>query len=634
MRILLIVLEFPLWLRARQWSYVANLAIAKGMKALGIETVVLPAFHGLGSSDNRSWLAHAKNILAGESFDQVWLWTVHNNYTTEFLEFLTTLAPIRVGWLGENLFYTDLEHELSPELCERKDNFMKQVGALTHVAVAADENEVEYLKRACNIQAIWWPAAVPLANIHPVVEPAPFNHAIFCGFPYGFRKDVLQHPAVNKVLMSISPPENAFSYPDEFNALCASALKMLCNAHAPDMRDITSFVNNLNTIRQDIFTVWQQDLTRYSLIVNLPSYGKCYTSRVIESMAAGRPVMAWRVPDRPRNEALFEEGKEIYLYNSDNLDEFADRVRHILSNQDLMFETAAKAQRKVLRYHTTEVRVRQVLDWIATGTEPIFSDTEAKASQQQVKNVSKQEHDFYVELFTKNKEWSSKEANADEIARWLAIETYLKEIVAQGFASPDVLEIGSGRGWLSGRVAQYGTYTGLEPVRDVVKHARALYPDANFINGTIDTLAPDKIYDIIIATEVIEHILHTEQADFVEKLHEHLHPGGFVIITTPRAELFYSWLKIVEPQPVEHWLDESSLEKLFSIHGFKPLAQQKIYKSMPKVYKLDPNKNDFVTPDRVPLYQGWLFLKKTIVDEKTGFQCNTNPSLPYISPPF
>ena len=69
MRILLVMLEFPIWLRARHWSYVANFAIEEGMRAQGVETVVLPAFHGVASSDRRSWLSQAQQVLRGQRFD-------------------------------------------------------------------------------------------------------------------------------------------------------------------------------------------------------------------------------------------------------------------------------------------------------------------------------------------------------------------------------------------------------------------------------------------------------------------------------------------------------------------------------------------------------------------------------------
>jgi 2-polyprenyl-3-methyl-5-hydroxy-6-metoxy-1,4-benzoquinol methylase len=604
MRILLVMLEFPVWLRARHWSYVANFAIEEGMRAQGIETVVLPAFQGIDTSDRRSWLSQAKQVLRGRQFDQVWLWLVHNDYDQNCLEYLASLAPVRVGWLGENLFYTPDEHSLSPELHERHEVFLRQVKALTHIVVAADEVEAPYVEREFGLPAIWWPTAVPLANIMHPKQPASFNQAVFCGSPYGMRKRFLQSEAVSRVLMTIAPPENAFNLPDVFNEHCANSMDALGRGVGTDYDGLTSFTSRLRELRQEIFTVWQKGLSRYSLIVNLPSYGKCYTSRVVEAMASGRPVCAWKVPDRPRNLSLFEADRDIFLFEGEGDENFGNKITEILKDPERLDHIAANARNKILAYHTSEIRVRQTLDWIETGTKPVYSDQELAAIP-----PSRQDQDFYVELFMHNQEWSAPDPNPDETTRWEAIKALLAKALNGSPGRPGILEIGSGRGWLGERLAAFGDYLGIEPVSAVVDRARELFPQREFMVGTLSDLPEGRQFDVLVATEVIEHVPLNRQADFVAGLFARLRPGGACILTTPRAELFQTWRRIVAPQPTEFWFSEAGLEKMFTVQGFEPAEKRLAYKTMPKVFALDPVKDRFVAPDQVPLYQAWLFVK-------------------------
>ncbi len=614
MRILLVTLEFPLWLRARHWSFVGNYAIVEALRSQGVECVCLPAYHGMDSTDKKTWTGHARELLAGQTFDQVWLWLVHNEYDPELLDFFKSLAPICVGWLGENLLYTDHEHAMSPELCERRETFMRQVNSLTHVLVAADEAETAYISETYGLPAIWWPTAVPLPHVFRQKEPAFIRQAIFCGFPYGDRKRFLQDEAVMRVLLTISPPENAFSLPDIFNDHCKASLQALGDGGSVDMAALAAFTGKLHEVRKEIFTVWQKGLARYALTVNLPSYGKCYTSRVAEAMASGRAVCAWRVPDRPRNEALFADGEDIFLYEGDDPAGFARLVTRVVSDEELLAQVEENARSKILAFHTMEIRVRQVLDWIESGEEPVYSDQElSRRDAVRASTGNELDERFYVDLFTQNPEWSSTKLNTDEAARWEAINAFLARARQQLGSRLRVLDVGCGRGWLAPRIAAYNDYVGVEPVAQVVAHATKLFPDYDFRVGSLadgmDDALGEERFDVVVSSEVIEHVCLHRQAAFARRLFECTRPGGYCIVTTPRGELFSSWRKIVTPQPTDFWFSEEGLERLFTLHGFEPVVMRRVYKTMPKVYAVDPIKDGFVAPDQVPLYQAWLFHK-------------------------
>ena len=115
-----------------------------------------------------------------------------------------------------------------------------------------------------------------------------------------------------------------------------------------------------------------------SAVVHLPSYCKVYNSRVYEGMAAGRPVITSRGSGRPRLDGIFEEGKDLLTYSADDPQALAKHIRSILDNPECGHAIALRARDKLLRFHTTEMRVRQILDWIATGQEPCYNAADYK----------------------------------------------------------------------------------------------------------------------------------------------------------------------------------------------------------------------------------------------------------------
>ena len=116
--------------------------------------------------------------------------------------------------------------------------------------------------------------------------------------------------------------------------------------------------------------LWLQGMQRGAAVVNLPHYIKAYSTRVVEGMAAGRPVISWRVPNRPQNQALFVDGEEILLYSTP--DELATQIERVLSDTEFAQQIAQNARKKVKAWHTTEKRVEQILHWIECGEVPTY----------------------------------------------------------------------------------------------------------------------------------------------------------------------------------------------------------------------------------------------------------------------
>lgn len=207
---------------------------------------------------------------------------------------------------------------------------------------------------------------------------------------------------------------------------------------------------------------------------------------------------------------------------------------------------------------------------------------------------------FYENFFTINPYWSSKNPNEDELSRWNAINKFIE--VNIGFSENfNILDVGCGRGWLSNLLTKYGNVTGIEPVKKVVQYAKKLYPNVEFKVGSTQNLLPKfkNNFDLIVCSEVLEHIPDDKKAIFISEISLLLKSKGYAIFSTPRADIQEEWMSFTEPgQPIEDWISEANLEKLFIQVGFKTIALERV--SIAPKQNIDP----------LPIYQVWLFRKE------------------------
>src|SRR5574337_540902 len=183
---------------------------------------------------------------------------------------------------------------------------------------------------------------------------------------------------------------------------------------------------------------------------------------------------------------------------------------------------------------------------------------------------------FYINLFVKAPHWSTPEPNSDEAARWSKIAAFLEYILRRvRQQEPNkqlrMLDIGCGRGWLTNLAAAYGFCEGIEPVAGVVEHARKLFPHLRFEGGTAESVlgrTDFEPYDVVLTSEVIEHVPHGQKEVFLAQLAKLLKPDGYLVLTTPRGEMWEQWKAIAPPnQPVEDWVTEEQLRTLITSQG-------------------------------------------------------------------
>ena len=129
-----------------------------------------------------------------------------------------------------------------------------------------------------------------------------------------------------------------------------------------------------------------------------------------------------------------------------------------------------------------------------------------------------------------------------------------------------IIDLGCGRGWTTDALSKYGDVVGIDLS---VSMAERLYPDLKFVQTNIVTDEIEGKYDIVVSSEVIEHLSVEDQRIYVKKAHDLLNEDGCLILTTPNkpnVETMVRELSIrrEQLQPIENWLDKESLDLLLA----------------------------------------------------------------------
>jgi 2-polyprenyl-3-methyl-5-hydroxy-6-metoxy-1,4-benzoquinol methylase len=150
-------------------------------------------------------------------------------------------------------------------------------------------------------------------------------------------------------------------------------------------------------------------------------------------------------------------------------------------------------------------------------------------------------------------------------AAYAARISLLTEIVTR-LAGPGgrVLDVGCAQGTLGLTLAEKGLRVSLLDVRATnIEYARARHErgDVTFHVGLLgDTIPPDGDYDVVICTEVLEHV--TAPAELLSSLARKARPGGAICLTTPNADYVLSKLPTfaAAPQQVIDTAETNSLD--------------------------------------------------------------------------
>lgn len=167
--------------------------------------------------------------------------------------------------------------------------------------------------------------------------------------------------------------------------------------------------------------------------------------------------------------------------------------------------------------------------------------------------------------------------------RFKLIEEVLKSIQAER-----VIEIGCGDGVIITNLARIfvnRTFVGIDYSSRAIEHANLYANDIGNIQFVTSNILEDGIQssnsDMLILTEVLEHIPIDQVEEFTSKCIDHLRIGGKIVVTVPSAN------KEIEEKHFQHFTRDG-LIRLFisrcSVEAIKEIAPKKDIFS--KVYRI------------------------------------------------
>jgi hypothetical protein len=341
MNILHLPLEFNRFFSAKKLAYPVGIGMVDGLEANNVTHLTVPLMY-----HDQLWLRHLKELVGDRKFDQVWLEVVHSVVPEDILEWVASLAPVRVGFIIESLTMAPEEFTANPVGTQRRvDNLKQKLPYLTH-AVVCDMRDLDVF----DIPTMFGTATIPEGVIRTPSSTS--GKAIFCGTAYGDRGEWLER-LEDKLIVNPPSPEDSSNLPRIFDQLFAIN-------HSP--QEYGYFYSNWQSVRQSLYSIWINHLhsLRGCAMINLPHRTQVLSGRIFENMAAGKPIISPLMHNSIDD--LFEDGVEILYY--DDIDGLLSCIDKLQNNLDLGFHLAEAARVKILENHTTEKRVEEVLKFV------------------------------------------------------------------------------------------------------------------------------------------------------------------------------------------------------------------------------------------------------------------------------
>jgi len=271
------------------------------------------------------------------------------------MEWLVELAPIRVGFVVESLTIGDDEWKTNYKgTLRRVHNFESKLPHLTHLIVT-DERDLAVFQNKPHYAPHTIPVMLGIASIPEFFVRRPsakLGKAVFFGTLYGER---MEWAMALQDRMLVNPPCTA---EDSMGLLLEDVFRESANT----IGYYRDFFGNWQDIRCGAYSLWIAHLRGLSAcaFINLPHRTNVLSGRVVEGIAAGKPIISPRMHNGV--DELFKDGEEILLYNG--FDDLVQKIDMVMYDEGIQSFIASNARAKLLQSHTTEVRVKEVLDFV------------------------------------------------------------------------------------------------------------------------------------------------------------------------------------------------------------------------------------------------------------------------------
>lgn len=346
-RILFLPLELPTWNNgAHSWSYAASLAYEEGLRRAGCEVTTI----------NSACAPYHAKLLRGRRFDQVWLHCHPRNIADfSFRQWVSEIAPVRLMLVGETVHYDESILAAEPWSATQQSNFEKWAPHVTHAAFVDPAD----LDRSTIRRSMWWQQAVPEKFVRPVNPRPSVDAGIFVGTLYPPRDRWVFE--LGALLEKVESPES-----DAFRYLFDKSHEWIQGAfdRSPTSPWWTRHAHRLynraqSALRRHAFRNFLDVLSQGVAVVNLPSMVQTYSGRVVEGMAAGRPVVTRRLAGHA---PIFADGEEILHYG--DAEELGEHLRTLKARPAIATAIAQNARRAILAAHTVEHRTAELLRFV------------------------------------------------------------------------------------------------------------------------------------------------------------------------------------------------------------------------------------------------------------------------------
>lgn len=154
-----------------------------------------------------------------------------------------------------------------------------------------------------------------------------------------------------------------------------------------------------------------------------------------------------------------------------------------------------------------------------------------------------------------------------------------------------VLDVGSGRGWFSLAAAKLGAeVTALDLSEENLAQIKAEDPSIETVFGDACAVPELGKFDLIVALEVIEHLVEPELA--LKSFRDRLAPNGTLLLTVPYKEVIRYTLCIHcnHKTPINahlHSFDRESLSALLIANGYQVKAAKRFYHRVLELIRLN-----------------------------------------------
>jgi SAM-dependent methyltransferase len=134
-----------------------------------------------------------------------------------------------------------------------------------------------------------------------------------------------------------------------------------------------------------------------------------------------------------------------------------------------------------------------------------------------------------------------------------------------------ILEPGCGSGIISSILAEFGEVTGIDQSLVGIRNAKQRVC-GHFIVGRLPDIClnSEAKFDLCVLSQVLEHLHDEEQLRLLNNVYDYTKNEGYLIVTTPNKEISSRLIfKSGELQPIENWLDPSSLKCMLERTGWR-----------------------------------------------------------------